>query len=62
MKFPAGAVSSSQQEFTSPCASAKKITFNFQYESYVTAIAAAVLNTSDPHPLYTKFYQYLSRA
>jgi hypothetical protein len=53
-------VSSSQQEFTSPCSSAKKITFNFQYESYVTAIAAAALDSSTD--LYAQFHGFLQGA
>jgi hypothetical protein len=52
-------VSSSQQEFTTSCSSARKITFNFQYESYVTAIAAAALDSSTK--VYTKFYGFLER-
>jgi hypothetical protein len=53
-------VSSSQQEFTSPCSSARKITFNFQYESYVTAIAAAALDSTTA--LYARFYKFLGQA
>ncbi|WP_158841810.1 hypothetical protein [Saccharothrix deserti] len=53
-------VSSSQQEFTSPCASTKTITFNFQYENYVTAIAAAALDSSTE--AYRDFHGFLARA
>ena len=52
-------VSSSQQEFTTPCSTARKITFKFKYESYVTAIAAAALNSSSA--LYKKFYGILEK-
>ncbi|MGA6162504.1 hypothetical protein [Amycolatopsis magusensis] len=51
-------VSSAQQEFTTPCASAKTITFDFQYENYVSAIAAAALDAnSETHQSFTAFLQ-----
>lgn len=53
-------VDSSQQAFTSDCATVRKITFNFRYESYVTALAASVLdNTSSA---YKSFVGYLDKA
>jgi hypothetical protein len=49
-------VASHQQEFTSDCATVRKITFNFKYEYYVTAVSAAVLNkTSDAYKSFTAF-------
>lgn len=53
-------VSASQSEFTSDCATVRKITFNFQYESYVTAIAAAALDKNTK--TYGNFFDYLTKA
>ncbi|SDI09317.1 hypothetical protein SAMN05192558_101660 [Actinokineospora alba] len=53
-------VSSSQTEFTSDCATVRKITFNFQYEYYVTAVAAAVLDTTTAD--YKSFTDFLNTA
>lgn len=53
-------VSSSQTEFTSDCATVRKITFNFKYEYYVTAVAAAVLDKKSAE--YTSFTDFLNTA
>ena len=53
-------VDSSQQAFTSDCATVRKITFDFRYESYVTGLKASVLdNTSDD---YKSFVDFLDQA
>ncbi|WP_392530400.1 hypothetical protein [Nostoc sp. C117] len=53
-------VDSSQTAFTSDCAKVEKITFNFKYDYYVTALKKSILdNQSDD---YQKFYDYLKRA
>lgn len=49
-------ISSEQQEFTTPCTDVKRITFNFKYEHYVTALASGVLDdTSNLHKSFTAF-------
>ncbi len=53
-------VSSHQTEFTTPCSDTKTITFNFQYEYYVTALAQSVLNTETE--TYKKFNAILDKA
>ncbi|MET1073181.1 MAG: hypothetical protein ABWY11_11095, partial [Umezawaea sp.] len=53
-------VDSHQSEFTSDCATVRKITFNFKYESYVTAVAAAVLDESSA--AYKSFTAFLDKA
>ncbi len=51
-------VDSSQQEFTSPCVNVDKVTFNFNYDYYVTAIKASVLdNTTDDYKNFVAFLQ-----
>lgn len=53
-------VNSSQQEFTSPCVNVDKITFNFQYDYYVTALKASVLDTTSTD--YQNFTAFLNKA
>jgi len=53
-------VSSSQQEFTTSCSRTAKVTFNFQYEQYVTGLAAAVLDPKSS--TYAQFTQFLNKA
>ncbi|HET8841630.1 MAG TPA: hypothetical protein VFN35_09195, partial [Ktedonobacteraceae bacterium] len=53
-------VDSSQQAFTSDCVSVRKITFNFKYESYVTALKASVLDSTSKD--YTTFVAFLDKA
>jgi hypothetical protein len=53
-------VNSSQQEFTSPCTDVKKITFNFTYDYYVTALKASILDPTSAE--YKKFVAYLDKA
>ncbi|SDI55935.1 hypothetical protein SAMN04487926_11949 [Paraburkholderia steynii] len=53
-------VDSSQQEFTSPCSSVKKITFNFKYEYYVTALKHTILDPTSKD--YKDFVAFLDRA
>lgn len=51
---------SSQQEFTSPCVRTQKITFNFQYQYYVTALKASILDTNSED--YKSFMAFLDKA
>lgn len=53
-------VDSSQQAFTLPCAKLEEITFNFQYEYYVTGLKASILEeiSSD----YKKFVNFIDKA
>jgi hypothetical protein len=53
-------VDSSQQEFSSPCTDVKKITFNFTYDYYVTALKASILDTTSAE--YKKFVAFLDKA
>jgi hypothetical protein len=53
-------VDSSQQEFTSPCTTVKKITFNFTYDYYVTALKASMLDPTSAE--YKKFVAFLDKA
>ncbi|PRY28646.1 hypothetical protein [Umezawaea tangerina] len=53
-------VDSQQSEFTSDCATVRKITFNFRYEAYVTAVAAAVLDKTTAE--YKSFTAFLDKA
>lgn len=53
-------VDSSQQAFTSPCSSVEKITFNFQYEYYVTGLKASILDTTSAD--YKSFVAFLDKA
>ncbi|WP_434442730.1 hypothetical protein [Lentzea sp. E54] len=60
LKYYYLSVSSSQSEFTTTCSTAQKITFEFTYERWVTAVAAAVLDFgSDANK---KYIGYLDRA
>lgn len=53
-------IDSSQQEFTTPCSDTKKVTFNFQYEYYVTGLNKDLFDkTSD---LYKSFNAFLDKA
>ncbi|MNN40129.1 hypothetical protein D3C81_1541910 [compost metagenome] len=51
---------SSQQAFTSPCSSVEKITFNFQYEYYVTGLKASILDATSAD--YKSFVAFLDKA
>ncbi len=53
-------VDSSQQEFTSPCTDVKKITFNFTYDYYVTALKASMLDPTSTE--YKDFIAFLDEA
>lgn len=53
-------VDSSQQAFTSDCATVRKITFDFRYESYVTGLKAAVLDNTSAD--YERFVEFLDQA
>ena len=53
-------IDSSQTEFTTPCTDTKVVTFNFQYEYYVTGFAAAVLNNTSKD--YTDLVSFLDSA
>ena len=53
-------VDSSQTAFTSPCTSVEKITFNFKYEYYVTALKASLLDTESKD--YAAFVGFLDKA
>ena len=56
LKYYHISVTSQQSEFTSDCATVRKITFNFKYEYYVTAVSAAVLDAkSDDNKRFTAF-------
>lgn len=60
LKYYYLSVSSSQTEFTTSCSTTQKITFSFNYEYYVTSVAAAVLDHgSDPNK---KFVGFLDKA
>lgn len=53
-------VDSSQTAFTSNCAKVETVTFNFQYEYYVTGLKASVLDKTSSD--YKKFVQFLDKA
>lgn len=53
-------IDSSQQEFSTSCSSVEKITFNFNYEYYVSGLQAAVLDTSSQ--TYQNFSAFLAKA
>lgn len=53
-------VNSEQTVFTSPCINVKKLTFNFKYEYYVTALKSSILDeNSDDHK---RFVGFLNKA
>jgi hypothetical protein len=52
-------VDSSQQEFTSPCTSVKKVTFNFNYTYYVTGLKASILDPTSSD--YKQFVSFLDK-
>lgn len=54
------AVTSEQTAFTTPCSKISKITFNFQFENYVTALKASVLDEASDD--YKSFVAYLDKA
>jgi hypothetical protein len=60
IKFYYLSVNSSQQAFTSDCATVKKITFEFVYEYYVTALKAALADESSAD--YKSFVAFLDKA
>ncbi|GGS58551.1 hypothetical protein [Actinokineospora fastidiosa] len=60
LKYYYLSVSAHQTEFTTPCSKLQQITFDFNYEYYVTGVSAAVLDeTSAEHQ---KFLAYLDKA
>jgi hypothetical protein len=59
LKYYYISVDSSQQEFTSPCTKVQHITFNFKYDSYVTALKASVLDPATDD--YKNFVAFLDK-
>lgn len=60
IKYHYVSIDSSQSAFTSDCATVDTLTFNFTYESYVSALSHAVLDTSTPE--HQKFVAFLAQA